>query len=258
MVQIKNRRPEKSKKEKNLSIDCLGELRRMIENPPDGIEIFQEGLICSSESLCITFMCTEVEEIVRTCNLKVMVCDYTFQTNREGILLGCIGPCGLAMSNKGPVMRMVPYLFQFSSAENEAAQRSLLEQYLARMKSFDSMPEDGFFDCHCLQAVVNACRDSGLPIYSHRCLQHVKGNVTTESSRRCSESGQPRLRNRELLSALLEWVQFSATLPNDIEFDVFWGSILQRMSASDSPTDWNEPDMSDYLRKHILDDSGQG
>lgn len=50
---------------------------------------------------------------------------------------------------------------------------------------------------------------------------------------------------------------FSAFLPSDLEFDVFWCSVLKRMLAKAVPTDWNEPEMAAYIRDYILDCSSE-
>ena len=64
-------------------------------------------------------------------------------------------------------------------------------------------------------------------VYLHRCLQHCKTNIRMEASRRDSKTGE----NAELLGPIIEWTEFSAWLPSDLEFSVFWTSILTRMSS---------------------------
>ena len=53
---------------------------------------------------------------------------------------------------------------------------------------------------------------------------------------------------------ILDFVEFSASLPSDDEFDCFWNSVLLRMRSKSAATDWGEPDMEKYLRRHILDE----
>lgn len=79
-----------------------------------------------------------------------------------------------------------------------------------------------FFDCAAMQHVEKYSRQFGRKFYIHRCLQHVKANVKEESSRRDHVSGKARLQNRELVGPLVEWLEFSAALPCDVEFDAFW------------------------------------
>ncbi len=55
---------------------------------------------------------------------------------------------------------------------------------------------------------------------------------------------------------IVDWVEFAATLPEDFDFDCFWESVLQRMAGNTHAPDFREPAMAQYLRKHILDDSG--
>ena len=80
----------------------------------------------------------------------------------------------------------------------------------------------------------------------------VKNNVTTESARKSKATGQARLTNAELRPVLLEFIQWSAALPSQLEFHVVWRSILERMEKKECSTDWNEPDMAKYIREHIL------
>ena len=69
-------------------------------------------------------------------------------------------------------------------------------------------------------------------------------------------TGHPHLRNAELLPVVLDFVQFSATLPSDLQFHAFWSSILTRMASAEAATDFKEPVMAGYLREHILDGKG--
>ena len=80
----------------------------------------------------------------------------------------------------------------------------------------------------------------------------VKNNVTTESARKSKVTGQARLTNAELRPVLLEFIQWSAALPSQLEFHVVWRSILERMEKKECSTDWNEADMAKYIREHIL------
>jgi len=50
-----------------------------------------------------------------------------------------------------------------------------------------------------------------------------------------------------------EWVEFSAWLLGELEFGTFWRSVPARMESNEAPTDFDEPRMAQYLRKHILD-----
>lgn len=75
--------------------------------------------------------------------------------------------------------------------------------------------------------------------------------------RRCKASGETRLRNGEFLAILVDFIEFSSTLPSDLEFSVFWTSVLARMKQDQATTDFNEPRMAAYLEENILQsDSG--
>ena len=86
----------------------------------------------------------------------------------------------------------------------------------------------------------------------------MKTNIKTEAGRKCKANGVSRLQNAELRGPSISWVEFSAGLPSNEEFHVFWdfGTPLSRMSSAERSTDWNEPKMSDYLQQEILESSG--
>ena len=75
-----------------------------------------------------------------------------------------------------------------------------------------------------------------------------------ESKKKNRETGVTRLRsaNRELLGPIIDWIEFSAALAVGPEFTVFWESSLDRMKNARCETDWNEPEMVEYLLKFIL------
>ena len=86
----------------------------------------------------------------------------------------------------------------------------------------------------------------------HRCLEHTKRNII-KAAKDPVKGGKQRLQRQELLSYIIMWVEFSAWLPSDQEFDAFWQSISRRTMAEKAATDWNEPNMAAYSRDHILD-----
>ena len=51
------------------------------------------------------------------------------------------------------------------------------------------------------------------------------------------DSGTTRLRDQGLKKVFEEFMQFSATLGNDVEFSVFWNSIFDRMEHDRCSTD---------------------
>ena len=65
-------------------------------------------------------------------------------------------------------------------------------------------------------------------------------------------TGHPHLRNAELLPVVLDFVQFSATLPSDLQFHAFWSSILTRMASAEAATDFKETCHGGVLERAYL------
>ena len=80
------------------------------------------------------------------------------------------------------------------------------------------------------------------------CLQ---GDIEKAARRKIKKGGQPILRRPGFLKDLIEWVLFSAWLPDDNEFHYFWTHILERMEGA-LAGDFNEPLFAMYLRKNIF------
>ena len=74
-------------------------------------------------------------------------------------------------------------------------------------------------------------------------------------TRKCEED-TARLRKPKMLDYFDKFLITSNWFPNDLEFDVFWRSVLGRCKANRKKTDFNEPEMAEYLEKNILDCSG--
>lgn len=255
--QLKNMRPTKSSKTSSgVAVSCLGDLRKFVASPPGTIRIHQELVVCQEDNVCIPFSCPCLDDVLAQCPSTVFVMDFTYKVSAEGLLLGVIGPAALRVTDSLPVLRCIPAFFVVSTAENEASHKVLLDLYMKSMESKDLHATDGFFDCSCMAAVLSYLKEHKASVFPHRCLQHVKRNIRDESSTRDIVSGRPRLQNRELVNVLLDWVQFSAFLPSDLEFGTFWSSIISRMDKKEKDTDFNEPEMSAYLKRHILDTSG--
>ena len=185
--------------------------------------------------------------------LPCFLMDFTFSTNEEGLLLGAIGPVGLLPTSSKPQMRFFPVMFVLADAEDEEAHRLCIQLFRQAAPDQNVELTDAFLDCACLKTATLECGDS---VFLHRCLQHTKTNIKSEARRKDSVSGRPRLQNGELLQILLDCVEFSATLPTDVEFHTYWSSIFMRLSNSELPTDWNEPAFCQYLQTHIFDLSG--
>ena len=256
MVQLKNQRPG-VKKETDYSTDCLQQLKKFLAEPPDGLCIYHDKVVCEPKEVRIPFSVSGTHEVFQDCGLSAFLLDFTYKTNRDGLLLGCIGAAGLLSPARSlPSVRMIPGFFVLANSEDEAAHVVLLDLFFEHAKKWNMKLTDGFLDCKCLNAVLKWCRQTDQKLFLHRCLQHVKKNIRDESGKRDSVTGQPRLRNSELLSVILDFVQFSATLPCDIQFHTFWSSILTRMASAQATTDFKEPAMAAYLREHILDGKG--
>eukprot|EP00438_Fugacium_kawagutii_P002968 Skav230916 [mRNA] locus=scaffold2578:72148:72573:- [translate_table: standard] len=114
--QIKNYRHQNSCNERPAaySVECLGELRAFIDAPPTDVEILTEHVILSEDRVWVPF-CVDgqpVDEMWQQASLHVGLMDFTFKTNKEGLLLGCCGPGGLrVIPGKPPSMRVMPRFF---------------------------------------------------------------------------------------------------------------------------------------------------
>ena len=75
-------------------------------------------------------------------------------------------------------------------------------------------------------------KETGERFFLHRCLQHTKTDIKAAAATRGKKTDPEarrtptKLRNMELLPRVIEWVEFSAWLPNNDEFDVYWCSIF--------------------------------
>ena len=160
--------------------------------------------------------------------------DYPFDTNVHKLVLGCCGPCGLHMTAKThlPAVRLVPQVFCICRSEDERVHTLLLELY-EEMRARAEAPTaltDGFLDFACLTSAATHFGDRR--IYLHRCLEHVKSDVKKEAKTKDEVSGQTRLRRHELLTVIIDCIEWSAGLASDMEFHVFWTEVLKRMEAS--------------------------
>ena len=55
----------------------------------------------------------------------------------------------------------------------------------------------------------------------------TEGDVKAYARKRCKPQ-QQNLKRQDLLPFIIEWFEFSAWLPDDIEFGAFWQHILER------------------------------
>lgn len=110
-------------------------------------------------------------------------------------------------------MELIPCYFALSSSEDERSTRALVKLYLDKMSALGVVVEDAFVDCSCMQAITALLKEEGCQLDVHRCMQHVKTNISQAATKRDEASGKTRLSNRELLAPILDWVTLSSTLP---------------------------------------------
>ena len=195
--QIKNFRPQKQEKQQKSAADCVASLREFCEKPPPQVTIHEEGLQCSAEAVRIMFSFDLALEWLQTQDLPCFLMDFTWKTNRPGLVLGAIGPVGLkAWADGKPHMRFCPIVFMLSHAEDLEPQKMLVEKYISMAKQVGVTLTDGFFDCSCFLGAQSALQseESMRAIRLHRCLQHSKENLKREGKRRDPQSGDSRLR----------------------------------------------------------------
>ena len=240
--------------------ECIGMLRDFLSNPPPGVHVCTDRVILTADEIRVPFLASRAwDSSSKFAKRKGFLMDYTFNTNRHGLLLGTCGPCGLRCAQRNkmlPSVGFVPFVFCISHAEDEAAHVLLLEVYEEWCsKCKESLPiEDGFMNHSCLTSATTYFH--GRPVYLHRCLQHVKTDIRKEARKKDEVNGAPRLRSLKSLQVILDWIQWSAFLPNDLEFDSFWGEALSRMASEVLETDFKEPAMACYLEECIFNSSG--
>ena len=177
--QVKNQRYKLSK-DKKLSVvpvESLDELRKFVANPPKGVCFLDEHMVVSEEKIVIPFCLKDSEktnQILQDSELAAFLMDFTFQVNKEGLVVGSAGPVGLRVSEtRAPVMSFLPVILMISTKEDQCAQQLLMNLWLERCHDLGLDVDFGFFDCSCFHAVDSACKESRLGITVRRCLQHV-------------------------------------------------------------------------------------
>ena len=254
--QINNHRrnPQRTK----YTEECVGVLQDFVEHPPEGVVIITDAHVVSKDRVLIPFMVPAAANLAATLELPSFLEDFTLNTNEQGLLLGGVGPVGLHQENGSnggglPSMRFLPVFFLLADSEDTEAIQLLMKLYLDWASKRGIEVTDGFFDCKILHAAMGL---EEREFYPHRCLQHVRNDVKAESRKRDEVTGKPRLNNTELLEPTIEYMDFTAWLPSDLEFHTFWWNYLKRAEASSAPTDFNEPRFANYLKTHIFDVSG--
>ena len=122
--QVKNQRYKLSK-DKKLSVvpvESLDELRKFVANPPKGVCFLDEHMVVSEEKIVIPFCLEDSEktnQILQDSELAAFLMDFTFQVNKEGLVVGSAGPVGLRVSEtRAPVMSFLPVILMISTKED--------------------------------------------------------------------------------------------------------------------------------------------
>ena len=82
MVQLKNQRPG-VKKEIDYSTDCLQQLKKFLAEPPDGLCIYHDKVVCEPKEVRIPFSVSGTHEVFQDCGLSAFLLDFTKKTNRD-------------------------------------------------------------------------------------------------------------------------------------------------------------------------------
>ena len=249
---IANQRPSKARGAKATYSDvCLGQVQDFVKDPPAGVIVEHSEI--TKDCIRVLFRAEDSPAMAKSLALSSFLMDFTFSTNRRGLLLGSIGPAGMHIlaGKQLPSMTFMPLYFLLADAEDEPAHRLCVRHYMDFCRENSIVPRDGYFDQACFLGAM-AELESEEDVCLHRCLWHTTENVKDEAKTRDKTTGQPRLRNGELLPVILSFIMFSAFLPSDIEFTALWHHVFTRMAAKDSETDWNEPEMLSYLKSHIF------
>ncbi|CAK0826222.1 unnamed protein product, partial [Prorocentrum cordatum] len=238
--QIKSQRRqaqnEREAKEAKCTAECIG-----------SAFIFTDHRIVSPDKVRAPFTVASMEQLFGALKLESFLMDFTFCTNKERLVLGASGPVGLRVKDPFslPQMRFVPVIFIVADREDEGAQRLFARLYFEMAAKHGITITDGFLDCACFKG---ACAE--VDAFSTREL-----TSGLKLRKKDEVTGRRRLQDPEL-QEIIDWVDFSARAPDDLEFHVFWGSILSHMESAEGGHYWGEPAMARYLRKHILGTEG--
>ncbi len=121
--QLENQRLSVKKKQDPVHYPavCLGALQMFLDSPPDHVHVFSDSVICDQKKVRIPFASVKVREAIRGSRLTSFLMDFTFSTNKEGLVLGAAGPVGLVPTPNGPSMRFIPLIFVLADAEDQEA-----------------------------------------------------------------------------------------------------------------------------------------
>ena len=195
--QLKNFRPSQRASRQQEAAECVGALQAWLQDPPEHVVVHDDSLVCTRDQVRIMFSFSLARDWVEKQSLPCFLMDVTWQTNRPGLVLGAIGPCGLKMWPSGkPHMRFFPVLFLLAAAEDEDAHKMLVQKYLGMVEASGVSVTDGFFDCACYNGVKAALRqnEQWSHVRLHRCLQHTRVNLKAEAVKRDCATGEPELK----------------------------------------------------------------
>ena len=151
---------------------CIGALLAFLENPPSNVVMLDH--IVTATICRIVFTTVLGRDFAEACQLPGILVDFTFNTNIEGILLGCGGYVGLKAAKLPPHMRLVPVVFVLADAEDDGA-HTIMFHWLRHLRGEGTPPPAyGFFDCTVLNTAMSFF---GPDFLCSRCLQHVRKNV---------------------------------------------------------------------------------
>jgi hypothetical protein len=122
------------------------------KHPPSGVSIVRdppERCIVSTSRVRICFVVEAAMELTLNLDLHSFVMEFTFKTNREGLLLGCIGNINLWSRGLLPHMRFLPAVFMIADEEDEEAHAMLLDVFFELLGDKASQITDGFLDKKC-------------------------------------------------------------------------------------------------------------
>lgn len=71
-----------------MPVDCVGEMQKFIDAPLSGVNLLREHALCNAESeeVFLHFPVPAADQILENCNLTGFLVDFTYQTNRDGLL----------------------------------------------------------------------------------------------------------------------------------------------------------------------------
>ena len=82
MGAAENQRPG-VKKETDYSTDCLQQLKKFLAEPPDGLCIYHDKVVCEPKEARVPFSVSGTHEVFQDCGLSAFLLEFTYMTNRD-------------------------------------------------------------------------------------------------------------------------------------------------------------------------------